>query len=292
MEHEQYIELMSAALDGEITPAERQALEAHLAVRPECAALWEDLRAQSAALRSLDCEVPEGLKARILADLPPQEKPRRSPWRRWAAACACLVVVAAALTAAPRLMSAGSSAPPSAMSGTCTEDPAAPAESSPTYDVTRVPAESTGTDAVQKWCAVAGNSLQLFAAARVEADAESLPADEVRLLDSEDALEDFLARFPAGDDQDLAANTDLADLADLARDYDSGYFADGQLAAIVLTTTGGRVPVLQELTAQQAVVTFLQDERGGDEPTVWVILAPVDGDFAPDGDIELVCSGQ
>lgn len=76
MEHEQYIELMSAALDGEITPAERQALEAHLAVCPECAALWEDLRAQSAALRSLDCEVPEGLKARILAELPPR---RRSP---------------------------------------------------------------------------------------------------------------------------------------------------------------------------------------------------------------------
>ena len=289
MEHEQYIELMSAALDGEIAPAERQALEAHLAVCPECAALWEDLRAQSAALRSLDCEVPEGLKARILVDLPPQEKPRRSPWRRWAAACACLVVVAAAaLTAAPRLMSAGSSAPPSATS-TCTEDPVAPAESSPTYDVTRVPAESTGTGAAQKWSAVAGNSLQLFAAARVETDAESLPADEVRLLDSEDALEDFLARFPAGDDRDLAAN---ADLADLAQDYDSGYFADGQLAAIVLNTTGGREPVLQELTAQQAVVTFLQDERGGDEPTVWVILAPVDGDFAPDGDIELVCSGQ
>ena len=289
MEHEQYIEWMSAALDGEITPAERQALEAHLAVCPECAALWQDLRAQSAALRSLDCEVPEGLKARILTGLPPQEKPRRSPWRRWAAACACLVVVAAAaLTAAPRLMSAGSSAPPSA-AGVCTEDPAAPAESSPTYDVTRVPAESVGTDTAQKWNAVAGNSLQPFAAARVETDADSLPEDGVRLLDSEDALEDFLARFPAGDDRDLAAN---ADLADLARDYDSGYFADGQLAAIVLTTTGGREPVLQELTAQQAVVTFIQDERGGDEPTVWVILAPVDGDFAPDGDIELVCSGQ
>ncbi len=289
MEHEQYIEWMSAALDGEIAPAERQALEAHLAVCPECAALWQELRAQSAALRELDCEVPEGLKARILADLPPQEKPRRSPWRRWAAACACLVVVAAALTAAPRLMHAGSSAPPSAMSGTCTEDPAAPAESSPTYDINRVPEESAGTDAVQKWCAVAGDSLQLFAAARVETDAESLPEDGVYLLDSEDALADFLALFPAGDDRDL----DAAEApADLAQGYDSGYFADGQLAAIVLTSTGGREPVLQALTAQQAVVAFTQEERGGDEPSVWVILAPVDAAFAPDGDIELVYSGQ
>lgn len=111
MDCDKYLELMSAALDGELTAEDRRALDSHLAVCPECAALYQTLCGQSAALRELDCEVPTDLKQRIMENLPEQEKPaehikpvRWTPktgrvihWKRWApvAAAACLALVVA-----------------------------------------------------------------------------------------------------------------------------------------------------------------------------------------------------
>lgn len=111
MDCDKYLELMSAALDGELTAEERRALDSHLAVCPECAALYQALCGQSAALRNLDCEVPSNLKQRIMSNLPAQEQPvknikpvRWTPktgrvihWKRWApvAAAACLALVVA-----------------------------------------------------------------------------------------------------------------------------------------------------------------------------------------------------
>lgn len=99
MDCTKYIELMSAALDGECTAEERRELDAHLAVCPECAALFEILSANAKAARELDCEMPAGLKERIMNNLPEQEKPAKQGkvirWKRWApvAAAACLVLV-------------------------------------------------------------------------------------------------------------------------------------------------------------------------------------------------------
>ncbi len=290
MEHEQYLELMSAALDGEITPAERQALDAHLAVCPECAALWQELRDQSAALRALDCEVPEDLKGRIMADLPPQETPRRSPWRRWAAACACLVVVAAALTA-PRLFRAGNSAP---MGSTATESaaPGDPTESKGftgdtfNFSINSILDGIPGLNAAQKWSSAVGSAPQAVSAC-FQTDYGLTPAEGVYVLDSEEALDDFLTQFPAGDEREPdSLNSSLVILTEL---YDADYFAEDQLAAIVLNTTGGREPVLEDLTDSEAVVSLPQEDRGGDEPAAWLIVTEVDRSFAADGEIELIC---
>ncbi len=111
MDCDKYLELMSAALDGELTAEERRDLDSHLAVCPECAELYCRLTDQTAALRDLDCEVPTGLKERIMGSLPEQDKPtkkikpvRWTPktgkvihWKRWApvAAAACLALVIA-----------------------------------------------------------------------------------------------------------------------------------------------------------------------------------------------------
>ena len=62
--------LISAALDGELTEAERQELEAHLAQCPECRALSEDMGVLSVALSDM-----EQLCGWVCA----RRKPRRLP---------------------------------------------------------------------------------------------------------------------------------------------------------------------------------------------------------------------
>ena len=280
MEHEQYIELMSAALDGEIAPAERQTLDAHLAVCPECAALWQELRTESAALRALDCEVPEELKAHILGSLPAQEKPRRSPWRRWAAACACLVLVAAAALAGPHLLpTAGDTAPEASTS--VDGVPQGTPFKEPNFSI-------SGYAGAQKWSADTQESVSgLSLAASFQVDYGSTAPEGVYVLDSEDALAGLLEQFPAGDDRELSLNSDLSSLTEI---YDADYFTSNCLAAIVLNDAGGRQPVLESLTCEQAVVSFLQEDRGGDEPAAWLIVTPVDSTFDAEGEIELVCT--
>lgn len=99
MSCEKYIELMSAALDGACTAEERRELDSHLAVCPECAALFNILSANAKAARDLDCEVPADLKSRIMSSLPAQEQPAKQGkvihWKRWipVAAAACLILV-------------------------------------------------------------------------------------------------------------------------------------------------------------------------------------------------------
>jgi hypothetical protein len=110
-----WLEQISAALDGELSPPERRALDAHLAACPHCARLFESLARQSEVLRALDVPAPDGLADSILSRLPPQ-MPARSPRRRWAglAVCAALLLVVgipAALTRLPGLGSGGSAAP-------------------------------------------------------------------------------------------------------------------------------------------------------------------------------------
>ena len=97
MEHEEYLEWMSAALDGQLPPAQRIQLEEHLRTCPSCAQLYEELSQQSAALRGLDCPLPPHLHENILNQLSPQvPQPRpRKMWKVFAPLAACLALVAA-----------------------------------------------------------------------------------------------------------------------------------------------------------------------------------------------------
>lgn len=101
MDCDKYLELMSAALDGELSAEERRELDSHLAVCPDCAQLYQNLSGQTAVMRELDCEVPADLKERIMSNLPQQEQPAKQGkvihWKRWApvAAAACLALVVA-----------------------------------------------------------------------------------------------------------------------------------------------------------------------------------------------------
>lgn len=125
MDCTRYEELISAALDGELSAGERRELDRHLAECPACAALFNELGAQCAALRELDCPFPDGLHDRILENLPGQDAaPAKPPvrkafhWRRWAAVAACLVLVmAAAVRALPMLPGRSGGSAPTSVAG-------------------------------------------------------------------------------------------------------------------------------------------------------------------------------
>lgn len=99
------IELISAALDGALSPEEQAKLEAHLAQCPDCKALYEDLsRIHQSLLDLPPVEVPEGLTGRIMdavaaeaarPKVVPLPQPKRSarPWQRWAVTAAAVAVV-------------------------------------------------------------------------------------------------------------------------------------------------------------------------------------------------------
>lgn len=100
---DEYSELISASLDGALSPAEAEKLNAHLALCPECKALYEELTALRAALSDLPpVEVPSDLTERIMAAVAAEQvlpfapaKKKKAPihWQRWLASAAVLAVV-------------------------------------------------------------------------------------------------------------------------------------------------------------------------------------------------------
>ena len=90
---DKYRELMSAALDGELSEQQRAELEAHIASCGDCAAVFAAFSSISGELRGLE-PVPEGFAASVMASIPAR-RARRS-WRRYLAAAACLVLICAA----------------------------------------------------------------------------------------------------------------------------------------------------------------------------------------------------
>ena len=97
------LELLSASLDGELTPAEEALLRAHLDACPACRALREELAGVRGACGGPEVLPPAQLKARILANLPPQRAAKAHPWRRWGALAAALVIVAMAAWRLPHV---------------------------------------------------------------------------------------------------------------------------------------------------------------------------------------------
>lgn len=104
MKCEAYVELLSASLDGELTPEEQVQLDAHLENCPHCRALHAEL---SGLQDSFDWEVtpPPELKPRILDALPPQRSAAKAPyWRRWGAMAAAVALVALAAWQLPKFI--------------------------------------------------------------------------------------------------------------------------------------------------------------------------------------------
>lgn len=100
--HDEYLDLISAAVDGSLTPGERAGLKAHLAQCPECRQLYEDFSALHAALGDLPApgRVPEDLTKRIMEQVEgdnviPFAPKKPKAWRRWGASAAAIALVVA-----------------------------------------------------------------------------------------------------------------------------------------------------------------------------------------------------
>ena len=101
---DQALELLSARLDGALTPEEEAGLEEHLAHCPDCRALAADLEELHDAMPGLYQEPPPELKERVMAQIRAESAPisldevrkkrsGRKTWRSWGAMAAVMAVV-------------------------------------------------------------------------------------------------------------------------------------------------------------------------------------------------------
>lgn len=101
---DQALELLSARLDGALTPEETAGLEEHLDRCPDCRALAADLEEMHAAMPGLYQEPPPELKERVMAQIRAESAPisleevrkkrsGRKVWRSWGAMAAVMAVV-------------------------------------------------------------------------------------------------------------------------------------------------------------------------------------------------------
>lgn len=80
--HSDYTELMSLALDHEADAEQLAALQAHLKVCPDCAAVWWRWQALDARLQAAPMlAAPPQFAARVLAQL--ESRRRRAVWHSW-----------------------------------------------------------------------------------------------------------------------------------------------------------------------------------------------------------------
>lgn len=133
---EQALETISAALDGELSGAEKEEWEEHLASCPACRALYDDLRAIEADVLDSALDVPEGFHDRVMTAVAgePAVAPvrKKRSWKGWGGLAA--VAAVAVLAVGPSLFSGGGNAgenmaaAPSAVSMLTSGEEAAPAE--------------------------------------------------------------------------------------------------------------------------------------------------------------------
>lgn len=94
------MELISSRLDGALSPAEEDALQAHLAQCASCRSVQAELSQLNSDLAALSCEPPQALHARVMREV--RQKSRRKKDQRavlrfvgaMAAAAALLAVLA------------------------------------------------------------------------------------------------------------------------------------------------------------------------------------------------------
>ncbi len=98
-------ELISCLIDGEILQEERSEIDAHIAVCPECRALYDDLISISDSLSHLSVEPPAELLTGVMAKIPVKNEKRGWYMRPgyFVAVAAVLVVVIFASTGLPSL---------------------------------------------------------------------------------------------------------------------------------------------------------------------------------------------
>ncbi len=299
-------DLLSAYLDGELSPPERGMVEAHLAACEDCSTRLEDFAAVDGALRALPIEAPadyfETFTQRVRERVRGQGAAvvrRRIPVWTWAAAAALLLAVLTPLTlrqapAPGALLAPAGSAPMADLerkeeraglerAATAPAAAAPPLQARP-KQVPRASAEALDETApAQADAPVDASTFAAPPSAPLEADrlAENPlePAAASRAASRDDAEREAAPRPaapPAGAaPQAAAARAEESQkrAADLQRDLDSGDARDAEkgrtgLADGVLGGAGARAPARKQAAATEDEIAVLRARgRSGAAPT-------------------------
>ena len=238
MHCEQYLDLISARLDGELSQQEEAALTAHLQECPACRELSAQLQQLRTAFSPVgEADVPAALSQSVMNKIRTERlASRRRMIRRISGLAACLLLCVGVL----RIMDAAYS------------------------EQTRHSADPTsfGMARLLEPQPVAVNSL----------DAYSLPtpADPVspiaHLLNSEDSLNRFLAQLPQ------------SDLSSVTATYNAEFFRTNRLLAMVVQEPSSSITHrVIELTEDHVTILRDVPETGDSDVALWLILAAVEG---------------
>lgn len=269
------LDRISAALDGELNPEQRRALDEHLNHCPKCSALFESLAAQSAAMRSLDCQMPADLTGQIMRSLPSQDAPKKSTvlqWKRWVSLAACFIAVVAIAAALPYGLS---SSKMSVMNGAAA--PEAPREAAMPEMVSYGSSESeapacdepgANTESTKSYdCAFIGKVHNI----RVPYNSDTA-YPVIRVLNSMNALTDYVSQISE------VASGDLNQLLDT---YDDAFFDSLHLLTILVEETSGSNRVeLVEVSPDYITLKRFVPEVYTDDMAAWLMVVEVDSAFA------------
>jgi anti-sigma factor RsiW len=195
---DEVLELLSAALDGELTAQEQAELNAHLAQCPSCSALSAQLTGLHRAMGELEeIPAPVGFTDRVMAQVSaeggsaqrgkvipfPTQKRKRTPWKGWAAAVVAVVALGAVTLAGQfPLGQSGSTSSADARTG----DTLAQAD------------DLDGGESRTETTEDATGTTEGAIAVESEADSGALPADAAVESDAQEAADDLSAATNAG----------------------------------------------------------------------------------------------
>lgn len=286
MDCDRYTELISAALDGELTAEERRALDSHLSVCPECARLFRTLSDHAKAMRELDCEVPADLKERIMANLPAQQGVKHGRilrWKRWipVAAAACLALVVALTPGHDAMNESGANAP---MAVRSPQESCAPQTQSDDFGaaVDSAPAAAPETPgSVSAGCEYGSESEHYMLENRqtIAVSYGSTPAPGATIIGSTDALEAYLSQFGAVEYSEEDDPLPIAELDELRAACDEEFFRTRRLLCVVVEASSGSIRYEldpQGLSDTAVTVRMHVPEAGTCDMAAWLLTAEVD----------------
>lgn len=177
---EHWEELLSARLDGPLTPEENQQLDEHLAACPRCRQYARELEETQKALQAWAAEPPPAVAGAILDAVQQEPRPARRPRRAWMSLAAA-AVLALVIWGAVQLPGAGESAESAAASDSAVMEQE-PTEESAVME--QGPMEDSGASLKTN-----EESSQESASAAPEASPSALTQDQ-----AEELLRDWLDR--------------------------------------------------------------------------------------------------
>ena len=304
---EEYLELISAAVDGQLSSQARQTLNRHLAQCPHCRALYAAMAENSAALNAVgESEPPEGFARAVMERVKAEPRARviplfRSPRAKkllTCAACALLCVGVVRFAAGSLRMgsaapsSTGAAAPSAGESENSGVDSyglytAGSSETGGGEKVMKNGGAADGAEADADIPSATDHRAEMTAGAAPDSAGETqLPltnAARYRVTWSEEVTPGVYLLCSRAELDDLLTQLDTVGLAELLSRYDQAWFDGGrQLASVVVTESSGSV--YHEITGltlmgDQAQIALLRrvPEMGTCDMAAWLLTAETAG---------------